>query len=377
MNSRSKKQRVLLVGLDYSGPTLRNTIIETKGLCRPDIAPDQAATPLYNYDAIIIYPASYSHFLFGRRGRYSDSEKELWELKRDNNEHDLDAAFDRAERSEELKAALEQGTRVVFVMAPEKKIHFFGWRSLYLAYLNSGVETLAAETKFTSKKSSKLTIDRPAHPFADYFKQLTLDGWILCALLPEGRDYVVLASTPENKALGIEMEVEGARTWLISPPSSTRALRSLIAVTLQTPSLREQRRYHGVFLSHTHGDKKFVNRLKSALNKHGVDDVWVDEAEIMVGDSLQSKIEDAITKTRYFGVILSPRSVKSRWVRKELEIAMQKELETDSVVVLPLLFEKCEIPAFLKPKVYADFTSPDTFAKSVEKLLRRLALTDT
>jgi len=98
---------------------------------------------------------------------------------------------------------------------------------------------------------------------------------------------------------------------------------------------------------------------------------------MMVGDSLQTKIGDAITKARYFGVILSPRSVKSPWVRKELELAMQKELETDSVVVLPLLFEKCEIPPFLKSKVYADFTSRYAFAKSLEKLLRRLALTDT
>jgi hypothetical protein len=376
MNSRKKKQRVLLVGLEYSGPTLRNTLIETKGLCRPKIAPAEAAAPLYDYDAIIIDPASYSHFLFGRPGPYSDSEKELWDLKRENEEHDLDAAFDRFERSGELKAALEQGTRVVFLMAAEKKIHFFGWRSLYLAYLINGVETLAANMKFTVKRSTKLTIDRPTHPFAPYFKQLGLDGWTVCGSLPEG-DSLILASTPDKKALGLEIEIDGARSWLVSPPSSTAALRVLINVALKTQSEEEQLHYHGIFLSHTREDKQFVDRLKVALNQRGVEDVWVDEAEIMVGDSLQQKIEDAITKTRYFGVILSPRSVKSRWVRKELELAMQRELETDSVVVLPLLFEKCEIPPFLRPKLYADFSSPDEFGKSVEKLVRKLALADT
>jgi hypothetical protein len=53
--------------------------------------------------------------------------------KKENNDQDLDAAFDRWERQGELKAAFEQGTRVVFAMAVEKKIHFFGWRSLYQA----------------------------------------------------------------------------------------------------------------------------------------------------------------------------------------------------------------------------------------------------
>jgi TIR domain len=92
---------------------------------------------------------------------------------------------------------------------------------------------------------------------------------------------------------------------------------------------------------------------------------------------LITKIEDAITKARFFGVVLSPRSVLSRWVKKELELAMNMELQSDSVVVLPLLLEKCKIPLFLQPKLYADFSSPDAFAESLEKLLRRLAFTDT
>jgi hypothetical protein len=276
-----------------------------------------------------------------------------------------------------LKAALEQGTRVVFIMAVEKKIHFFGWRSLYQAYLIHGVETLATATDFSAKRANKLTIDRRSHPFAAYFKQLKQEGWTLCGLVPEGEDYVILASTPDKKALGLEIEVEGVPSWLVSPPPSSAALRLLIQVALKAQSGGEQPRYHGIFLSHTREDKPFVYRLKAVLNKRGVNDVWVDEAEIMVGDSLIKKIEDAITKARYFGVVLSPRSVRSRWVKKELEVAMNMELKSDSVIVLPLLFEKCEIPPFLEGKVYADFTSPDAFAESLERLLRRLALTNT
>jgi hypothetical protein len=377
MTKPQKKKRVLLVGLEYPGAMPRGIEISTKGLCRPQIEPELAAAPLYEYDVIIINPVSYSHFIFGRSGRHSNSEKELWDLKRENNQHDLDAAFDRWERQDELKGALENGTRVVFIMAVEKKIHFFGWRSLYQAYLSHGVETLITAAVLSPKTSKKLTIDRPLHPFAPYFKQLGREGWTLCGSFPEGDDYVMLASTPEKKALGLEIEVEGTRSWLVSPPPSKLALRALIEASLRTQSEPEQPLYHGIFLSHTKEDKPFVNRLKAALNERGVTDVWVDEAEIMVGESLITKIEDAITKARFFGVVLSPRSVRSRWVKKELEVAMNMELQTDSVVVLPLLLEQCKIPPFLEPKLYADFSSPDLFAPSLEKLLRRLAFTDT
>jgi hypothetical protein len=377
MASHRKKQRVLLVGLNYSGPIGRGVTFETKGLCRPQIAPEQAAAPLYDYDVIVINPASYSHFIFGREGAHSSSEKELWNLKKENNQHDLDTAVDQWERREELKAALEKGARVVWVMAEEKRIHFFGWRSLYQGYVSHKVEALASAASFAAKESRSLTIERPAHPFVPYFKQLTRDGWTLCGSFREGEDYLVLASTPDKKALGLEIEVDGARGWFVTPPPTTLALRLLIDAAVKIRTQSNQQQYHGIFLSHTHSDKPFVHQLKTALNKRGVTDVWVDEAEILIGDSLTRKIEEGLTKTRYFGVVLSPRSIKSRWVQKELETAMSKEIETGSVVVLPLLLEECELPPFLKGKLYADFTSPTAFAESLEKLLRRLAFTSS
>ncbi len=92
MAAVKKKQRVLLVGLEYSGAPIRSVSISTKGLCRREISPECAADSLYDYDVIIINPASYSHFIFGRAGQHSESDKELWDLKKENNDHDLDAA---------------------------------------------------------------------------------------------------------------------------------------------------------------------------------------------------------------------------------------------------------------------------------------------
>lgn len=76
-----------------------------------------------------------------------------------------------------------------------------------------------------------------------------------------------------------------------------------------------------------------------------------------VGDSLSKKIQEGITQASWLAVVLSPDSVSSTWVQRELSSALIMELEKDSVFVLPILYKHCNIPLFLKDKVYADFTS--------------------
>jgi hypothetical protein len=44
------------------------------------------------------------------------------------------------------------------------------------------------------------------------------------------------------------------------------------------------------------------------------------------------------------------------------------------VVVLPLLYEECELPEFLKGKLYADFSKPEEYEAVLGKLLRRLRI---
>ena len=102
--------------------------------------------------------------------------------------------------------------------------------------------------------------------------------------------------------------------------------------------------------------------------------VWVDEAGIEVRDSLISKIEEGMQDTRFIGVVLSSKSIDAPWVKKELDVAMNREIADGEVVVLPLLYEKCDLPQFLRGKLYADFTSGDEYQTSLGKLLRRLRI---
>lgn len=109
-----------------------------------------------------------------------------------------------------------------------------------------------------------------------------------------------------------------------------------------------------VFISHSHQDKAFVDRLATQLVLHKAY-VWLDRWEIRVGDSLLDKVQEGIKSSGALIIVLSKASVASEWCRKELNAGLMRELAERRVIVLPLLLEDCEIPLFLRDKMYADF----------------------
>jgi TIR domain-containing protein/HEAT repeat protein len=111
-----------------------------------------------------------------------------------------------------------------------------------------------------------------------------------------------------------------------------------------------------LFISYSSKDAEFVKKLATDLVTHGLT-VWWDKWVMKVGDSLHRKIQDGITNSAWLGVVLSPNSVSSPWVEKELNSALMKELEQKEVFVLPILYKDCKIPLLLKDKLYADFRS--------------------
>ena len=128
-----------------------------------------------------------------------------------------------------------------------------------------------------------------------------------------------------------------------------------------------------IFLSHNWNDKPFVRRLADDLRLAGAT-VWLDEAEIKLGDSLLAKIAQGIDEATYLGVVLSPDSVQSNWVQRELEIALNEEIEGKKVKALPLLYRDCKMPSFLSGKLYADFREEANYSQALSLILDRLDL---
>jgi hypothetical protein len=125
-----------------------------------------------------------------------------------------------------------------------------------------------------------------------------------------------------------------------------------------------------VFISYNHGDRDFVDRLARQLVRSRVN-VWLDRWELKVGDSLISNVQSAISGASALLVILSQSSVQSEWCKKELNAGLVRELSERRVLVLPVVSEECEIPLFLKDKLYADFR--DNFDNGLQEVLIGLA----
>jgi hypothetical protein len=87
---------------------------------------------------------------------------------------------------------------------------------------------------------------------------------------------------------------------------------------------------------------------------------------------LFKKIESAIAEVDYLVAILSNNSISSEWVQRELEIALSREIHNKRVFVLPIVIDNCEVPSFLKGRVYADFISRSNYKDSLNKVLQRL-----
>ena len=109
-----------------------------------------------------------------------------------------------------------------------------------------------------------------------------------------------------------------------------------------------------VFISYSHADKDFAENLAVHLVQ-AKQNVWIDKWELNAGDSLIARIEEALEGADAILVVLSKDSVKSEWCKKELRSGLVRELEQRAVVVIPIIINDCEIPLFLREKLYIDF----------------------
>ncbi|MCG3153994.1 MAG: hypothetical protein DKINENOH_00585 [bacterium] len=127
------------------------------------------------------------------------------------------------------------------------------------------------------------------------------------------------------------------------------------------PSLRSRSETHlssgqprRIFLSHSSQDKPLADRLVHDLRREGYA-VWYDSDDIHVGDTIFEKIEQGLAKCDDMIVILSPAAVQSWMVRQELIFFHNEERRRGHNVILPLLYQDCEIPRWLEVRHYADF----------------------
>ncbi len=98
-----------------------------------------------------------------------------------------------------------------------------------------------------------------------------------------------------------------------------------------------------IFISHATKDDPFVKELRIALESLKLP-VWVDSRNLRGGNKLKPEIDKAIEEARQVIVVLSPNTVNSPWVRKEISKALEieKTRQAEGYRVIPLLLPGIE-----------------------------------
>lgn len=76
-----------------------------------------------------------------------------------------------------------------------------------------------------------------------------------------------------------------------------------------------------VFLSYDQSDEAFAKALSSELTQRGLS-VWRSDEEVLPGDNIWLRIGDALKKSKAMVVLVSPDSMRSERVRREIQYAL-------------------------------------------------------
>lgn len=94
-----------------------------------------------------------------------------------------------------------------------------------------------------------------------------------------------------------------------------------------------------IFLSHASQNRRFATGISTVLRAHGLD-VWYSESHLVGAQQWHDEIGLALSQCDWFALILSPASVKSQWVKRELVYALQQPRYEGRII--PILYQPCD-----------------------------------
>lgn len=140
---------------------------------------------------------------------------------------------------------------------------------------------------------------------------------------------------------------------------------------------------NGVFISYSHLDSDFVNRIESLLNKHGIR-FWRDVHHATAGP-LERQIEKAMRINDTVLLVLSTASVESDWVEHEVTLARRLEKEKGKHILCPVALDNswatCVWEERMKEQIkkynvldFSTWQNPDRLSVQFDKLIEGLQI---
>jgi TIR domain len=132
-----------------------------------------------------------------------------------------------------------------------------------------------------------------------------------------------------------------------------------------------------IFVSHSSKDNelgvRLVNDLRQAIGREEA--VWYDiSGGLHGGDVWWDRIVEEITAREVFLLVLSPDALTSKWVRDELRIAWNQKNSPSGKLIIPVLYQACEVRADLRTLQIISFLPPKSYEQGFDELLTALGL---
>lgn len=147
---------------------------------------------------------------------------------------------------------------------------------------------------------------------------------------------------------------------------------SLVLSRNEPPEYADSIRKYDVFISHASEDKDAVVRpLATALREAGLN-VWYDEFELKIGDSLRRKIDQGLANSKFGIIVISRSFIKKGWTNYELDGLITRSVSGEQII-LPIWHDitKQEVINF-SPSL-ADKLARNTAVNTIDEIASEIA----
>jgi hypothetical protein len=144
--------------------------------------------------------------------------------------------------------------------------------------------------------------------------------------------------------------------------------------------------FYSCFISYSSKDQKFADRLYADLQNKGVR-CWFAPHDIQAGKKIHEQIDEAIRRYERLLLILSTKSMNSKWVKTEITNARKREIAEDRRVLFPVRLvsiKKIQAWKFFYARIgedladeileyhipdFSDWKNHDSYQKALQKLI--------
>src|SRR5437588_2026479 len=119
-----------------------------------------------------------------------------------------------------------------------------------------------------------------------------------------------------------------------------------------------------IFISYSHSDSDFVDRLDVDLRQQGFA-TWMDRQRLAGGQRWRRELQEAVERAQVLLIVLSPEAVASVNVQIEYDFALDERK-----AVIPVYYRQCTVPMELRAIQWIDFRT--SYEQGIAGLLQAL-----